>query len=508
MTNTTFNATGTADNLAKHSGIRTILQWLAEPPAPHPADELPSLRANLKAWRDVGGTPQQRARALDGLYRRSCSVIDDLLPSLTDLTLPVPAKARRVVRSVLDLLQMLADETLVLPNGVGVDRVDPIERMATLDLAVWRSLNALARQLLIGHLIAAPARSGTWQQLHQTFAVARAQKLHTLVPEGAASSPQHLYHAAVLLGCAQPASLTAREVLFLAAYFERFADEIEPIAAAAAVQPGTFWIDPQRDLPAISCSRRLAPPTVALDGLSCAHLTALLKTQIAKLDDGTPAQAIGLPDFAGTPAGLGVLRRLAGRWSDSGKRRFQRRRQNHRTILSSGIDGLWQLCQTGEATDLELSTWMITNESPDGYAVMHVSGKTGALSVGDIAAVRTGGEQNWQICLVRWAVSENPEHLELGLQILAPRAVPAILAQPSDALGTQHLRVLILPEIPLLRSSQLLVVASGALPKQRQKLILVIEKGNLVVREVKRTNIDEQTGSVDILSIEPDENPF
>jgi len=130
------------------------------------------------------------------------------------------------------------------------------------------------------------------------------------------------------------------------------------------------------------------------------------------------------------------------------------------------------------------------------------------LSVGDIAAVRTGGEQNWQICLVRWAVSENPEHLELGLQILAPRAVPAILAQPSDALGTQHLRVLILPEIPLLRSSQLLVVASGALPKQRQKLILVIEKGNLVVREVKRTNIDEQTGSVDILSIEPDENPF
>jgi hypothetical protein len=89
-----------------------------------------------------------------------------------------------------------------------------------------------------------------------------------------------------------------------------------------------------------------------------------------------------------------------------------------------------------------------------------------------VVAIRTDSDQNWQICLVRWALSENPEHLELGLQILAPKAVPAILAQPSHGTGdtgTEHLRVLILPAIPKLRSGQTLVVATGALPKEREE---------------------------------------
>ena len=65
-----------------------------------------------------------------------------------------------------------------------------------------------------------------------------------------------------------------------------------------------------------------------------------------------------------------------------------------------------------------------------------------------------------------------------------------------------------LPEIPSLRASQLLVVASGALIQQNEKLLLVIEDENLAVREVKSLGVDEQTGSVDIVSIEPDQKRF
>ncbi|MCB1968106.1 MAG: hypothetical protein KDI64_19260 [Candidatus Accumulibacter sp.] len=508
MTNTAFNAQGAAGAATPHSGVRTILQWLESPMAPHPSEELPSLRAQVKAWHEVGGTPQQRALALDGLYTRSAKVIADLLPELTELMLPVPRKSRRVVRSVLDLLQMLADNTLAMVEES--DRTGAKDPNQAPDLALWRSLNALAKQLMISHLIAAPAPTGAWQQLHQTYATARRLNLEAAVPRGQSKSLRHIYHAAILLGCAQPASLTASEVGFLSAYFDRFAQQIEtvPAEAAAALAPGTFWVDPSRDAPALPVSRhQMAPAAAALDYFSCAGLGLLLKTQIAQLKTGTPAQEIGLPDLAGTPAGVGVLRRLAGRWSDPGKRRFHRRRQNYRTVLSTGIDGLWQLCKRGDAPDVELSSWMITNESPDGYALMHVSGKISSLSVGNVAAVRTGNDQNWQICIVRWAVSENPEHLELGLQILAPKAVAAVLAQPSGE-GTEHLRVLVLPEIPSLRASQLLVVASGALIQQNEKLLLVIEDENLAVREVKSLGVDEQTGSVDIVSIEPDQKRF
>lgn len=173
--------------------------------------------------------------------------------------------------------------------------------------------------------------------------------------------------------------------------------------------------------------------------------------------------------------------------------------------MTTGLDNLWQVCRKREAAAAELSTWMITNESADGYSVMHLSGKTGALSVGGVVAVRTGSENDWQICIVRWAVSENPEHLELGLQILAPSAVAAVLAQPSDSTGTEYLRVLLLPEIPRLRPVELLVAASGAVARRQSRLVLVIESENVVVREVGSTHVDEQTTSVDILSIEPEQ---
>jgi hypothetical protein len=358
---------------------------------------------------------------------------------------------------------------------------------------------------MISDLIAAPPRVGTWQQLHQTYATAQRLHLAATVPDGLNTSLQHVYHAAVLLGCADPASLTPPEIMFLASYFERFADHIEPASAASAALHGTFWIDPTRDLPASSSLRKAAPAAEPLEYFSCARLCLLINNQISSMEAGTPARRLDLSDFAESPAGLGVLRRLVDRWSGSGKRRFQRRRQNTRTFMAAGLDNLWQVCQKRDGASAELSTWMITNESANGYAVMHLSGKTAALSVGGVVAVRTGSEDDWQICIVRWAVSENPEHLELGLQILAPSAVAAVLAQPSESKGTEYLRVLVLPEIPRLRSAELLVVASGAVAKPQSRLVLVIESENVAVREVNGIHVDEQTMSVDILSIEPDQ---
>lgn len=499
MTNTAFHNDGVDGTGVSQPSLRAILQWLESPLAHHPAEDLPALRAHLTVLRNSAATPQQRAVVVDGLYRRNSAVLERVLPSLSEVPLPVPPKTRRIVRSVLDLLQMLADETLSL--GEGLMQRNPTDFRLSPDLALWRSLDSMARQLLISHLIAAPARTGAWQQLHQTYALAQRLNLGAAVPRGAPSSLHHVYRMAVLMGCAQPASLTPGEVFFLAEYLARFGDYVEPLTSNLATAPGAFWIDPNRDVPALSVSRKVAAPSMPLESFSCNDLTRLVRSQLAELDAGTPPKRLKLPDFAATPAGRGVLQRLAERWSGSGKRRFQRRKQHSRTLMGAGLGDLWQLCTKREGASVELSTWMITNESPQGYAVMHVSGKTKDLSVGGIAAVRMEAAKDWQICIVRWAVSENPEHLELGLQVLAPTAIPAILAQPSESKGTEHLRALILPEIPNFRSTQLLVVPAGTVPRRQQKLLLVIEGENLVVREVHSIGIDEQTASVEILSI-------
>lgn len=123
------------------------------------------------------------------------------------------------------------------------------------------------------------------------------------------------------------------------------------------------------------------------------------------------------------------------------------------------------------------------------------------LSIGDVIAIRTESGGSWQICIIRWALSENQEHLELGLQILATHAVPAILALPESA-DTRHLHVLILPEIKTLRPAERVVTPSGALADYSGNLVLIVENGNLEVREITSTGLDEQNSHVEVYSIE------
>lgn len=486
------------------AGIRAIFDWLETPQSGQPVDQLSPLRTHLTALREMPATAPQRADALIQLYLRSISAVDQITPTLENIALPIPRKTRHIVRSMQDLLQTLAQDMLS-----SLEKFDErlIRGLRTApDLTLWRSLHALARHLLISDLVASPPAPGVWQQLHRAFATASLAGLAENRPEGARSSLREVYHAALLLGCAQPASFTSREIAFVADYLTEFANRAEALPAAEAGRPGAFWIHSQHDTPAFACARKTPPTDPDIHCFSCDKLAVLLGSQVDALASGSTAQQLNLPAFADTPAGLGVLRRLASYWGHPGKRRFPRRRQNYRAVMCSGLDSLWQLFQDDHTPATDVSSWMITNESPDGYTVMHVSGKTAKLRVGDITAIRTESGNDWQICLVRWALSENPEHLELGLQILAARAVPAILALPTKAAGSEGnglLPVLILPQIPLLRDSQMLIVPSGGIVDQQKKLVLIVDQENIEVREMKATQLDEQTSSVEV--DQPDE---
>ena len=144
---------------------------------------------------------------------------------------------------------------------------------------------------------------------------------------------------------------------------------------------------------------------------------------------------------------------------------------------------------------------MTINESPDGYAIMHIDGKTGNLSAGNIVAIRNENAQNWQICIIRWASSENNKHLELGIQILATRAITAQLAQTAPSASRACLPALILPELPGVQPSPMLVTPASALPPNPKDLVLLIEQHNIEIREIKSAHINEQNGMVDIFYI-------
>lgn len=484
-----------APDTASSDEVSAILAWLQVAPPASAADSLSTLRTHLASLRSSQSASEPHRLAREGLYARCMGVVATLTPTLTDVSLPLPRKTRQLVRSLQDLLQTLADDWLATLD------TSQDSRPRTQAICLGRSLEALARHLLISNLTASPVGIGIWQQMHQTYDTARRLQIADNTPDGLPCRLQDVYFSAVLLGCAQPASFTSSEVDFVATYLKSFAELVDLTPDACA----KFWIDPTRDEAPNASARKPLPPDTAAYRFSCDRITALLRQQLSALEAGsTPAQ-IKVPEFAATPAGRGVMHRLIAYWGDPAKRRFPRRRQNYRAVLCAGLDNLWQLFQKGEAPAIETSSWMITNVSPDGYTAMHISGKTASLSVGDVVALRSELGEEWQICIVRWVLSENQEHLELGLQLLATRALSAVLALPESGEGGTCLSVLLLPKITTANPAEMLVIPSGAVHEQFRKLVLVVENENINVREVRSTQLDERNSRIEVFSIEADQ---
>ncbi|MDR2614569.1 MAG: hypothetical protein LBC91_04520 [Candidatus Accumulibacter sp.] len=452
----------------------------------------------LRLLKTLGGAQAREASVLDDIYAHSIETVEARLRLLAEISLPMPQKSRQVIRNMQDLLEALA-RLLLDFEETGEESVSPASANGISPLTLWRALRLLSRHLLISSLTATPPGTGIWRRLHRVYGLVRRQGVAHEVPEGATRSLRDEYFAAILLGCAQPMSFTGRDVYFLDRYIERFCGQVDTDIDKPSGNQLTFWIDPEGDAPARPYCRKSPPPQTPVFNFSCQRLTSLLEKQVAALEAGTSPKSLDLPSFAATVAGLGVLNRLARFWGHPCARRFPRRNQNHRSELCVGFSNLRRLYKR---ETIRTSTWMITNESPDGYAVMHLSGKTRAIRVGDVAALRTEGEDNWQPCIIRWALSENQEHIELGLQILAPKAYVADIALPARAeTETRHRPTLVLPATPTLCQSEALVVPTGTLAGHSENLILVIERDNLEIREISHLRCDERNGFIELYGI-------
>ncbi|HZX30023.1 MAG TPA: hypothetical protein VFF03_01600 [Rhodocyclaceae bacterium] len=486
--------------------VQSILEWLALAPNRSSQEDAIGLKRRLATLRTTLLPAEQKAKLLDMLYAHAAKITAAQLPALQEITLPVSRRTRQLVRAIQDSLEILAQEYLESFTGnTSKDSVrPPVDDLCP-------AAQCLSWHMTISHLVAAPTTPGIWQLLHAAFRIA-----HDFGVEAQPSAPgtrsiEHIYLASLLLSVVQPASFTSLELEFIGEYIERCADGVKLTNGAPSGRRGVFWIDQERDAPPNALNRRLPPPETPVLYLVCDSIAHQAEKHLNALESGRSPTELNLPAFAGTPAGLGVLKRLGSFWGHPAKRRFPRRRQSYRADLCAGFDQLLEVLAPPSLIGPATSEWMITNESPDGYAMMHVSGATEHLRIGDIVALHPrrkefSGENAWQICMVRWALSENPEHIELGLQVLSTRGIPATLTQPRRKAkgGTS---ALLLPKAPPLRPSQALVVPTGTVDDHEEKLIVVTGQDNVAVLELRATYLDERTSCVEVFSVEPDERP-
>ncbi|MCL2346084.1 MAG: hypothetical protein FWC58_09575 [Desulfobulbus sp.] len=482
---------------ATEANIKSILAWLAMTRDHSGSDDAEQLHRQLLKLR---GTPMpiaERCKLLDLLYDRVERLVKAELPGFQKMALPVANKMRLRIKRIVGLLEIMTqDYSIALTELLGpADNDSPHN-------ALLRAMQCITWQIKIDHLVAAPTGVGLWRQLHALFRTARRHRLETLPDPRGNAGIARLYSDILLATIAQPASFSASELEFINDYIEGspFCVELSdtpPIGAEAV-----FWIDLERDIGAHALIRRLPAAESQPLYFACDAIATEARRQLDELERGASAADLKLPPFAETRAGRGVLRRLADGWGKPARRRFPRRRQAYRANLCLGLDSLWRLMRH-VGNPVPLSEWMVTNESPEGYALMHVGGDTDNLRIGDVVAVQAIDERHdapWHICLIRWAISENPEHIELGLQLLAPRAIAAEIAQPGE-LDAGCVAVLILPETPPLRPSESLLTPPGKIERTGAPLILLVERDNLLIREIRAGNLDGQTGSIELFSV-------
>lgn len=486
--------------------IKSILEWLALAHGRSTPEDSEELLRQVLYLREAPVSTTQRVKLLDLLYAHTEEVVRIELPRLNELSLPISRKTRQRVRLILELLETLTQDyfntlaALYDPQGNTLG--------STPQTSLRRAMLSIAWQIRIHHLIASPPRPGLWQQLHAAFRTARRLGVEHLDGPRETASIQRLYTNILLTAIAQPASFSSDELEFINTLVEQSGHSIALSESMIEPLDNAFWIDLDRDFPAHALVRRTPGSDIQPLYFSCADMARYVVETYRALAAGSTPTALSLPDFASTRAGQGVLKRLEKLWGHPAKRRFTRRRQSYRAHLCSGLDTLCRLLQHPE-TDASLSEWMVTNESPDGFALMHMTGNTTQLRVGDIVAIQPQGElksldKHWHVCIIRWAISENPEHVEVGLQLLASRAIVAQVAQPYK-LGAERVAALILPETPPLRTTQSLVVPPGLLTTSSRRIVLLIEQDNLAIREIRTTGMDEQTSSVEIFSVRPED---
>ena len=488
------------------ANVKSILEWLALSHGKTGSDDADQLYRQLLRLRDTPIPNAQRLKLLDLLYGQTERVANAELPRLHEVSLPISRKQRLRVRVLLDAFETLTQDYF----NTLAELFDP-ERPSSPRLphiSLRRAMHTMAWQVRVTHLIAAPPATGLWQQLHSAFLTARRLGLEDFPGPQGTPSIRQIYTSIVLAATAQPSSFSAAELEFIGEFIGCCTPNIDLLEIPPLDSDGIFWIDLDKDFPAHALIRRIPPPDARVLYFSCDAIAKHALTLRTALLQETPAKTLGLPPFADTRAGPRILLRLNRLWGHPAKRRFSRRRQSYRAHLCFGLDNLWQLMKS-QQTPRNLSEWMVTNESPDGYSLMHMSGHTQHLCVGDIIALQALGDQaeatpTWHICIIRWAVSENPEHIELGVQILAPKAI-AVEVTHSYALESSNLAALILPPAPPLHPTQSLVLPSGLLRENTRRIIVMIEAGNLEIREIQATSLDEQTSTIEIFSVLPDD---
>ncbi|HEX8962694.1 MAG TPA: hypothetical protein VF801_06800 [Rhodocyclaceae bacterium] len=471
--------------------LEKALAWLGAPPAGDRLHDLAPMRKHLAAIANVGIPPLQHVKILELFEARAQQATAAVKPLLLDATLPVPKRLRVVAQGLMQIHRSIAAGYLKAVREAPPEKFKGRARTPA-NVCAWGLAN-LQQEYEIAQFVSATPPPDFWRH---------AESLYRLVADrpnvGEKEEAIDRMKGLLAMAAGQPEGFSPREVAFLSAYLAGHAGAVEIRKAAASREEDDYWLDAIHGFAPTATVRRRATANAALH-FCCSALSRLARQHLARLAEGASPESLGMPDDALSADYRDVLIRAAMHWESPRTRKTNRRRHGCRVQVCTQLGRLWQLAGADRGMpDVELaaSEWMVLNESAAGYAIMHVAGELAGLVAGSAIGLRQAADKPWNICIVRWARSDNPEHIELGLEVVAPQAEAVRIARSGDG-GSGPLPALLLPPLAAVGRGEALLTARGCFVPGSFTLINE-SSGRLQLAECSASHLQMHTACVEI----------
>jgi hypothetical protein len=381
-------------------------------------------------------------------------------------------------------------------------RSSPASIAAARRSACRASIN-LSRQFLATLLIATPTPLSFWRNVQALYHGAHQSVDPTATLPAEMSAIDARFKAMLALTAAQPEGLAPREIAFLAEYLETHATVTRIDINRPEAAGDWFWLDANLEQPPVPLAR-LQPFGGFCLYFRFGELAELAAHHLDQLNDGVPPLSLGLPRQAAGADYRNALERARQCWISPRRRNFNRRPQTLRVSVCTQLSSLWAALGSegppepvASECELTYSDWTLLNESPSGYAIVHVVGEVTGIVPGCAVGLRTGPGAAWQICLVRWARSKGSSHLELGLEVLAPSAKPIRIQTLASRTQEPPIPALLLPALPALHRAEAILAVRGDY-NARPFTLLQEEDGHLKIVECMPHRSVIETSSVEV----------
>lgn len=483
-----------------------ILDWLTSQPSQDLDDEVRQLAAYLNALYSPTIPATQFERSIELFHVRAMRLAGDLRRRARHAEHPLPEDQLFRARSLADSLLRVAQgfEKVLLDAPLSKHRIGHARRNEN---APGRALRLICELYLILGQVGIDADPQIWKLAYRLFLLSR--------DAGEQESASNLSETALIafkqllaLTSLEPQSLTAAELDWAAEYVAPLSPLIHIQNSAPVSLEGPWhWLDPYGSAEPQACVRSRPPEDRPLLFFSTAALARRTSDVLGKYEDTPDAGELRQSDAFPNVAPYSLLTLLRQRWHTPAGRAQPRRRQDYKVEACIGLEAIWAMLHTPQASMADtVSEWVVTNESPGGYAIMRLQGRSKSLSPGIVIALRRDPSEAWSICIVRWLRSDSAEQVEIGLQMVSKNAIPVRVGFRGGDNHAVLRSALVLPVLPALRQHQAVLAPAGTYASRRFTLVSDIDR--VYVAQCRLLTLDIQTASLELFQFEIDPYPI